>query len=254
MTPTAARSASPRRRSPSVRRRAHWERIYRTRSEEELSWHQDEPRRSAELIRTYARPEDRILDAGGGSSSLAERLAAFGFRDVTVVDVAKPALERAAARAGTGTPAVRRVRADLLCRPRLGTFDVWHDRAVFHFLTREKDRAAYLAHLRRCLAPGGLVVVASFALDGPDTCSGLPVARYSPTGLAREFGTDFRLVRSGRELHRTPWGIRQPFSYAVLRYAPRTVGPPPANHRPAKPSRGLTDPERDGPGHPTVSK
>lgn len=213
-------------RSRSAERRTHWERIYRTRSEGELSWHQAEPTISVQLIKTFAGRSSRILDAGGGSSRLAQRLSADGFQNLTVVDVSKHALERGRARSGKAAQAVRRVRADLLGGRQFGTFDVWHDRAVFHFLTRGRDRAAYLRLLRRSLAPGGIVVVASFAPDGPEKCSGLPVARYSPASLALVFGDGFRLIRARREIHRTPWGTHQPFSYAVLRYSPSTSPPP----------------------------
>ena len=205
---------------PTVNRRTHWERIYRTRTEDELSWHQTVPRVSAQLIRTYASRTSQILDAGGGSSALAAVLSSAGFRNLTVVDISERALERGRSRSGKRAHAVLRIRADLLGKRRFGPFDVWHDRAVFHFLTRAKDREAYLALLRRSLVPGATVVVASFAADGPKRCSGLPVERYSPSGLARAFGRDFRLLRSIQEVHRTPWGARQPFSYAVLRYSP----------------------------------
>ena len=220
MTRAVLRSRAPGGRSRSAERRLHWERIFGTRAEDELSWHQAEPRISRELIESYANRTARIVDAGGGSSTLASRLSASGFENLTVVDISASALERGRTRSGKEGGGVRRVRADLLGPRRLGSFDLWHDRAVFHFLTRARDRAAYLGLLRRSLVPGGIVVVASFALDGPEKCSGLPVQRYSPQGLARAFGKDFRLIRSRRETHRTPWGARQPFSYAVLRYAP----------------------------------
>lgn len=204
----------------SVERRAHWEGIYGTRGEDELSWHQADPRLSERLIEAYTSPQSRIVDAGGGTSTLAGRLSAAGFQNLTVVDISQQALDRGRVRSGSAAKRARRVRADLLGKRRLGSFDLWHDRAVFHFLTRARDRAAYLGLLRRSLVPGGIVVVASFALDGPTRCSGLPVARYSPADLARAFGRDFELIQSKREVHQTPWGAGQPFSYAVLRYSP----------------------------------
>ena len=204
--------------------RKHWEGIYSTRGEDELSWHQDVPRLSQQLVERYAQPNSRIVDAGGGSSTLAARLNKDGFHRVTVVDISGSALRRAQARAGKERRAVRYLQADLLRRRSLGRVDLWHDRAVFHFLTRVRDRRAYLGLLRRSLVPGGVAIIASFALDGPETCSGLPVARYSPKQVAQVFGERFRIEESRREVHRTPWGTTQPFVYSVLRFTPTKRG------------------------------
>lgn len=200
-----------------LRRRRHWEGIYRTRGEEDLSWHQDRARLSLRILEEFVPHEGRILDAAGGSSSLASELARRGFSDVTVVDVSDRALARGRRRVRAASPGVRRIRCDLLDRPELGRFEGWHDRAFFHFLVRAQDRRRYVALLRRSVAPGGVAIIATFARDGPTTCSGLPVERYSAARLAREFAPGFRRVRSLREMHRTPWGTRQPFTYVVLR-------------------------------------
>ena len=200
---------------PSSRRR-HWEAIYHAKAEDELSWHQDDPALSLRLIREVASPEDRIIDVGGGSSRLAGRLVEAGFQHVAVLDIASAALERSK----KGTPAyrnnIRWIVGDLTRVDEVGRFDVWHDRAVFHFLVDPEDRSRYLELAKRTVTSGGHLIVATFALGGPETCSGLPVERYDASKLADEFRPTFSLRRAARELHRTPWGTRQPFTYAVL--------------------------------------
>ena len=211
------RRQPPDRREPSTGLRARWERIYRERSDRELSWYQPDLSLSEKLIARYATFESRALDAGGGSSSLSRKLLRAGFRHVTVVDIAAAGLRR-----GGGGPALeapRRIRADLLRQPALGTVDVWHDRAVFHFLVRANDRRSYVTLVEHSVRSGGLVIVATLATEGPRACSGLPVRRYDANGLARVFGRHFVKVRSVREIHRTPWGVSQSFTYVVLRQA-----------------------------------
>lgn len=197
--------------------REHWEGIYRSRNDQELSWLQTTPSLSLELITHYARPESRILDAGGGSSRLAEQLWSLGFHHLTVVDVSKEALGRARSRLTSSARTIRWRQVDLTVDCALGRFDLWHDRAVFHFLTRESDRTTYLKNVDRALVNGGIAIVATFALDGPSTCSGLPVQRYSSGTLASVFGPRFQLQVARRERHRTPWGTIQPFVYCLLK-------------------------------------
>ncbi len=201
----------------AIGRRQHWESIYRTKQEDELSWHQDEPTLSLRLIREVANPDSRIIDIGGGTSPLAARLSEQGFRRVTVVDIADAAVRRSQTRSRAHAGDVRWIRADVTKAERLGRFDIWHDRAVFHFLTDSRDRRAYVGLVRRTVPLGGHLVLATFALDGPEKCSGLDVVRYDDRTLDAEFATGFELRRKVRESHRTPWGTRQPFTYVVFR-------------------------------------
>jgi SAM-dependent methyltransferase len=169
------------------------------------------------MIRKHGHPDDRILDAGGGSSNLAGHLWNAGFHRVTVVDISSKGLARARRRLGTSGPRIRWLRRDLAIPTSLGPCEVWHDRAVFHFLVRRSERVAYLENLKKALVPGGVAIIATFAPDGPAVCSGLSVHRYAPAELAEEFGNEFELIGHRRERHRTPWGAVQPFAYAVLR-------------------------------------
>jgi 2-polyprenyl-3-methyl-5-hydroxy-6-metoxy-1,4-benzoquinol methylase len=199
--------------------KTHWETIYRTKDVHEVSWFQAEARRSRDLI-TRICPDRAapIIDVGAGASVLVDDLLAAGYRDVTVLDVSEAALEISRDRLGTDSAKVKWMLADVL-RVRLdeGAYAVWHDRAVFHFLTDAADRAAYVEHVRRAVKPGGYVLVATFAEDGPEYCSGLPLVRYSAEGLHSEFGTDLQLVRSEHEDHHTPAGAEQSFIYCLCR-------------------------------------
>jgi ubiquinone/menaquinone biosynthesis C-methylase UbiE len=192
----------------------HWEHVYASRATDQCSWHQVQPRRSLNLIEGTGVPRGAaILDVGGGDSLLADHLVAAGYRDVTVVDISRAALQRSQGR----LPAdglVHRVQADARSLPLAdASVDVWHDRAVFHFLTDSEDRDAYLHQVRRVVRPGGHVIVATFAADGPTRCSGLPAVRYSSVSLHETFGPRFRLVDTERETHRTPAGVEQQFVY-----------------------------------------
>lgn len=205
-------------------RQAHWEAVYAGRDEREVSWYQANPDMSVRLVAEQAAllpygQASAVVDAGGGTSSLAERLVADGFTDVTVVDIADPALSAAAGRAGAEH--IIRIHADLLTWRPPRRYQVWHDRAVFHFLTEADDRAAYLATLHAALEPGGAIIMAAFAPDGPAHCSGLPVARYDASGLAAELATAFgdTVTVTGRytDQHRTPSGTIQPFTWITAR-------------------------------------
>jgi uridine phosphorylase len=155
-----------------------------------------------------------VIDVGGGDSRLVDSLVARGLDCLAVLDVSGAALHRAQQRLGTNAAALTWIEADVTADWSLKPMDIWHDRAVFHFLTTAEDRTRYRAHLRQTLKVHGTAIVATFALEGPDTCSGLPVARYSPDTLAAELGDDFRLVESVPYEHQTPWGTVQPFVYA----------------------------------------
>ncbi len=197
----------------------HWDTVHRTRKPTEVSWYQEHAIRSLEYIhRTGVPRAGRIIDVGGGASTLVDDLLAEGFSDITVADVSAVALEVAMTRLGARSRRVTWLTADITCASLPAyTYDVWHDRAVFHFLVDAEDRARYLAQVRHAVKPGGHVIVATFATDGPDRCSGLAVRRYDPEALHAEFGDDFRLKESARETHCTPGGSEQRFVYCYCR-------------------------------------
>jgi 2-polyprenyl-3-methyl-5-hydroxy-6-metoxy-1,4-benzoquinol methylase len=202
---------------PSSEERArHWDRTYAAHQPHELSWHSEDARISIELIQTLGINGDAaVIDVGGGASVLARQLVAQGFIDMTVLDLSTEAL--AAARQHADDAPVEWLHQDLLSwRPRR-RYDVWHDRAVLHFLVEAEDRERYRETLRAALAPDGAVVIGAFAPDGPDRCSGLPVVRYSPEELVALLGADFRLVDTRRDEHLTPSGAVQPFSWIAVR-------------------------------------
>lgn len=207
-------------------RRSHWDDVYRTKGPEQVSWFQAEARLSRALIERSAPDRSaRIVDVGAGASLLATELLSAGYHHLTIVDLSAAALALAQQRLGAASAAVTWRVGDVLdldFAP--AAFDVWHDRAVFHFLTQPEERTRYVAQVRHAVAPGGHVLVATFAEDGPLRCSGLEVARYSPTALHQQFGPDFELIASERELHTTPAGAQQAFTYCLCRFAP-TVAP-----------------------------
>ena len=200
-------------------RTEHWERVYASKLPEEVSWFQPTPTTSLALVdASGVGPEAGVLDVGGGTSRFVDALLGRGFEDVTVLDVSRAALARAAQRLGPRAEAVDWVVADVTDFEPTRLWLVWHDRAVFHFLTSAEDREAYGRTLRRCLSPGGWAVIATFAPDGPDRCSGLEVQRYNPSSLAEALGEDFELVTGLSEAHVTPSGASQAFSFALLRF------------------------------------
>jgi 2-polyprenyl-3-methyl-5-hydroxy-6-metoxy-1,4-benzoquinol methylase len=194
----------------------HWERVYRTRRPDEVSWYEVEPAVSLRLV-TSVSTGGPVLDVGGGQSSLVDELLARGHTDVCVLDVSSAALDGVRVRLGADAAAVRLVHADVLRWRPDRSYDVWHDRAVFHFLTDASDRELYRERLSAAVREGGHAIVATFATDGPDHCSGLPVSRYDAADLAAEMGSRFVLVHHERYLHRTPAGVVQPFTWVVLR-------------------------------------
>jgi SAM-dependent methyltransferase len=200
-----------------MERKAHWEHVYSTKGERGVSWFQEEPTLSLELIRAVSPAKGRVIDVGGGASVLVDRLLDLGFDRPTVLDISGEALARARDRLGKRAERVRWVEADVTTVERLGEFDVWHDRAVFHFLTETRDRRKYVELARQSVPPGGHVVIATFALTGPPKCSGLDVCRYDPASLAAELGAGFSLVKEAAETHHTPRDSTQEFTYAVFR-------------------------------------
>lgn len=199
-------------------RRRHWETIYGDRKPEDVSWYQEDPALSLELIRGAAASKDaRILDVGGGASRLADALVGDGRTALSVLDISGRALAYSQERLGARSKSITWIESDLFAFEPSAPYDVWHDRAVFHFLTEEAERDAYRRVLRRSLKPGGAVILAAFAADGPEKCSGLPVRRYDAGLVHQSFGNGFELVREAAEAHVTPWGSEQKFSYFVLK-------------------------------------
>lgn len=192
----------------------HWGRVYRTKGEDEVSWFQETPAPSLEMIRTAGLgPASSVLDVGGGASRLVDALLLDGYR-VGVLDVAPEALEMARSRLGERASSVEWFVSDVLAFESPHPWDLWHDRAVFHFLTDPADRARYREVLLASLAPGGHVVVAPFGPGGPERCSGLPVQRYDAAALAAALGPALRLVEHRTEVHSTPTGSDQEFLFA----------------------------------------
>lgn len=200
-------------------RSAHWNRVYLSKTDAELSWHQDEPHPSLELIQRHAAPGLRILDVGGGVSPLPGRLMSAGYR-VTVLDVSDAAIQRSRERLGRSADAIRWIVGDVTHLPEIEAVDLWHDRAVFHFLTDLVDQRRYAELASRTVAPAGFLVIGAFAPDGPERCSGLTIQRYDAAAIAAAFSPGFALVQSLAHVHRTPWGATQSFLYAVLRAGP----------------------------------
>ena len=199
-------------------RQTHWETVYTTKAEDEVSWFQASPAPSLEAIaHAGAQQASAIIDIGGGASRLVDHLLAQGFIDVTVLDLSGAALDAAKARLGAQAGKVDWIVADVTTWEPPRTYDVWHDRAAFHFLTDENDRVAYLARLARALKIGGHAVIATFALDGPERCSGLPVMRYDAASLGLALGLAFKLIHTSRHEHATPWDSRQVFQFSVFR-------------------------------------
>lgn len=200
---------------------SHWERIYTTKQPTEVSWYQEHSALSVKMIREAgAQLSASIIDVGGGASILVDDLLDAGYRDITVLDLSTAALAAAKTRLGARGANVTWLHADILKAelPR-HAYDVWHDRAVFHFLTAQEDRHAYVRAVLHAVRPGGIVIVATFADDGPTQCSGLPVMRYDAAGLHAQFGEPFELLAHEREAHHTPSGSDQKFVYCLCRKA-----------------------------------
>ncbi len=195
----------------------HWETVYTTKGERDVSWFEALPTVSLQMLEAAGvTAESCVLDVGGGDSRLVDSLAARGLTCLAVLDVSDSALERTRLRLGDVAAAITWLATDVASDWSLKPMDVWHDRAVFHFLTMPNDRESYRTHLRETLKVGGTAIIATFALDGPDHCSGLPVMRYSPESLLRELGEEFELIESRPHVHHTPWGRTQSFQYSRL--------------------------------------
>ncbi len=199
----------------------HWEKVYASKRENEVSWFQENPAPSLDLIaEAGAGKASALIDVGGGASRLVDALIERGFQAVTVLDIAENALAAAMARLGSRAHCVHWVVADVTAwQPRTAAYEVWHDRAAFRFLTEERARAAYVVRLTQAVKPGGYAIIGTFAEDGPERCSGLPVVRYHGQSLARVLGDAFELVETRRHEHKTPWGSEQHFQFSLFRRA-----------------------------------
>jgi len=199
-------------------RQAHWDNVYATKSENEVSWFEESPAISLDLIRaTGMAPYASVIDVGGGASRLVDALLDDGFEAVTVLDVSEAALEAARARLGERAAKVHWVNADVTAWRPTAQFDVWHDRAAFHFLTESRDRAAYAVRVAIAVRPRGHVIIGTFAPDGPERCSGLPVERHDAASLTATLGRLFELIETRPYEHHTPAGAIQRFQFSRFR-------------------------------------
>jgi SAM-dependent methyltransferase len=199
--------------------RSHWERIYRTKTASQLSWYRAHLEKSVELIASAAGGRDAcIIDVGGGESTLVDDLLEREYQCVSVLDISQRAIDVTRDRLGGKASLVSWLLGDITTveLPKQH-YDVWHDRAVFHFLTKSEDRQAYVRQVKDAVKVGGHVIVASFGPEGPLTCSGLDVVRYDAETLHEEFGVQFRLVQHLTERHRTPFGTTQQFVYCYCK-------------------------------------
>ena len=199
--------------------RAHWEHVYSTKAADAVSWYQPHADLSMQMIKAEGMPATAaILDVGGGASMLVDDLLVAGYSDINVLDLSAAALDAARERLGTHAAQVNWIQADIThVQLPLHAFDVWHDRAVFHFLTDTQQRRLYVQQLIHALKPAGHVVIATFAEDGPTQCSGLPVMRYRADQLAAELGSAFDLIQHQQAAHHTPFGTTQQFTWCLFR-------------------------------------
>ena len=197
-------------------RTEHWNGVYLHKDPAAVSWHQPRPDASLKAIDLIAAQDQPLLDVGGGASGLIGCLQERGWSDLTVLDISEAALAVSARQLGPRAGDVAWIVADIIGWTPPRAYGIWHDRAVFHFLTDAVGRAAYVAALSEGVRSGGHVILATFAPDGPDACSGLPVRKYSAAQLAQELGPDFALLHDWHELHRTPGGAVQSFTWCVF--------------------------------------
>jgi hypothetical protein len=197
-------------------RRRHWDSAYKGREETEVSWFQETAEPSLGLILKHSRPDHAVIDIGAGASRLVDGLLDRGYSDITLVDISQIALDKTRRRLGAMATDISFLDVDVTAWAPQRAWDVWHDRAVFHFLVQDVDQAAYLAVMDKGTRPGSVVVLGTFALQGPEKCSGLPVRRYSARSLQNRIGAQYRLIEEVDHVHRTPVGREQAFTFAVF--------------------------------------
>lgn len=204
-----------------MNRKQHWEDVYRNKPIDEVSWHQERPHRSLELIEQSAIAKDAlIIDVGAGASRLEDHLLQEGYQNIAVLDISAAAIQHAKQRLGTEADRVEWFVSDITeFHPPHG-FHLWHDRAVFHFLTAEEDRQKYKSVLTQHLQPGGWLIIATFALDGPTMCSGLEIVQYDQDTMQAFLGDRFKLIRHVFEEHTTPANKVQKFHFFMFQYIP----------------------------------
>jgi 2-polyprenyl-3-methyl-5-hydroxy-6-metoxy-1,4-benzoquinol methylase len=204
---------------PADNAKTHWENVYTTKAPDQVSWYRPHLEMSISLIeRAAGQASASIIDVGGGESSLVDDLLARGYQNITVLDISQTAIDVTKKRLKEAANRVHWITADItIVELAQGAYDVWHDRAVFHFLTSVEKRLAYVNAVLRAVKPGGHVIVSTFGPQGPTKCSGLEAMRYDTESLQHQFGTRFRLVESSKELHHTPFGTTQEFLYCYWR-------------------------------------
>lgn len=201
-------------------RQAHWDNVYRTKREDEVSWFQASPTLSLDLIHAAGvEHNSSIIDIGGGASRLVDALLDEGFTGLSVLDLSEESLAKAKARLGARATRVTWIVADVTTWEPAYTYDLWHDRAAFHFLTAPEDRAAYAQRVLRAVRPGGHVIIGTFALDRPERCSGLPVVRHDGESIGTMLGPSFELIETRRHDHQTPMGGNQKFQFSRFQRA-----------------------------------
>jgi len=206
----------------TLERQAHWQNVYQTKGERDVSWFQESPEISLDLIKATGVPSDAsIIDIGGGASRLVDTLLAGGFRAVMVLDLSEKALAASKERLGSRAEQVTWIVADVTAWHPSQEYDLWHDRAAFHFLTEQNERAAYADCVRKAVRPGGHVIIGTFAPDGPERCSGLPVVRHDAASLGAMLGGSFKFVETRRHDHTTPWGGVQHFQFSRFQHQAR---------------------------------
>ena len=196
----------------------HWDQAYAEKDESRLSWHQDDPAVSLELSALAGvTTSSSVIDIGGGRSRFAASLSKKGLTDICVLDISAVALEMARKALGDSGKTIDFIAADVTSWTPGRTYDLWHDRAVFHFLVSDRDQTAYIDRMTQAITPGGHAIIATFDLDGPEKCSGLPVVRYSPQSLSDRLGRKFTPITARHSSHETPWGTAQSFQFSLFR-------------------------------------
>lgn len=195
----------------------HWNGIYESKTADQTSWYERVPSVSRDMIESHTSPTDSIIDVGAGSSFLADTLLSDGYSDLTVLDVSSAALQTVKDRFIAAPIAPEFIVTDITRWQPARSYHLWHDRAVFHFMVTDEMRSGYRAAMTAAVTPGGHAIIGTFALDGPEQCSGISVVRYSAAALAEQFADSFDLIDSATQMHSTPWGVDQRFVWVTMR-------------------------------------